>query len=507
MSRHLPLVFSCLMALIILEGTAIAGQLPYPIVDTGQQTCYSDTRQILCPKTGRTFSGQDAQFTGNAPAYRDNGDGTVSDLNTGLMWVKERGDKMSWKQAMRGAQNCRVGGYNDWRAPTIKELYSLIDFRGRVQRFSAKSIPYLDTRYFDFQYGDTRTGARNIDCQDWSATRYQGTTMKDQPTAFGVNFADGRIKGYPTATRDQRGLRFMRYVRGNRTYGSNDFKANGNGTVTDRATSLVWQQEDSGKTLNWQDALNYCEALNLGGKSDWRLPNAKELQSIVDYSRSPTATKSAAIDPAFSVSKIESYYWTSTTHLDGPHNGDAAVYIAFGRAMGYMNKRGSAQKTFMDVHGAGAQRSDPKSGDPAAYPQGQGPQGDDRRIYNFVRCVRGGQTAAYVPKALSALPPWDGTSSIPTGAISTGTHPRQSPPSDGQRMNQGSSGMGQQGHRGMGKQGRQGPPREAFTACENKSKGDQCSFNTPRGTMEGLCIAPQDQLVCAPANGRRGGMQ
>jgi hypothetical protein len=40
-----------------------------------------------------------------------------------------------------------------------------------------------------------------------------------------------------------------------------------------------------------------------------------------------------------------------------------------------------------DVHGAGAQRSDPKTGDPADYLGGVGPQGDAKRIYNFVRLV------------------------------------------------------------------------------------------------------------------------
>jgi hypothetical protein len=44
----------------------------------------------------------------------------------------------------------------------------------------------------------------------------------------------------------------------------------------------------------------------------------------------------------------------------------------------------------LDVHGAGAQRSDPKAGDPADYPYGRGPQGDVIRINNYVRCVRGG---------------------------------------------------------------------------------------------------------------------
>ena len=137
--------------------------------------------------------------------------------------------------------------------------------------------------------------------------------------------------------------------------------------------------------------MNYCESLTLAGQDDWRLPNAKELQYIVDYSRSPDTTDSAAIAPIFSVSEIVNeagqqdypFYWTSTTHADA-HGGRAAVYIAFGRALGYMNDQ------WIDVHGAGAQRSDPKTGDPADFPSYFGPQGDVSRLLNYARCVRGG---------------------------------------------------------------------------------------------------------------------
>ena len=48
---------------------------------------------------------------------------------------------------------------------------------------------------------------------------------------------------------------------------------------------------------------------------------------------------------------------------------------------------------YMNVHGAGAQRSDPKSGDPADWPTGHGPQGDEIRIYNYVRCLRSADCA------------------------------------------------------------------------------------------------------------------
>src|SRR5690606_25774779 len=144
--------------------------------------------------------------------------------------------------------------------------------------------------------------------------------------------------------------------------------------------------------LDWPGALAYAEGLELAGHDDWRLPNAKELQSLVDYSRSPATGTGPAIDPSFfDTTDDQPYYWTSTTHLDGrpQHRGDYAVYVCFGRAMGHMAMPPqSSTKRFIDVHGAGAQRSDPKVGDPANYPDGHGPQGDDVRIYNFARAVR-----------------------------------------------------------------------------------------------------------------------
>ena len=88
------------------------------------------------------------------------------------------------------------------------------------------------------------------------------------------------------------------------------------------------------------------------------------------------------------------FYWTGTTHKDGSNYGVAGVYVAFGEALGFMEMPpDSGSYRLLDVHGAGAQRSDPKIGDPADYPYGFGPQGDVRRIYNYVRCVRCGLTA------------------------------------------------------------------------------------------------------------------
>lgn len=371
----------------------------YVIVGTGQNKCYSDRSEISPPRPGQPFYGQDAQHPGPAPSYRDNGDGTISDLNTGLMWVKARGEKVTWDAALAGAATCRVGKHADWRMPTIKELYSLINFTGGCAGTVSNSRPYLDTRYFGFAYGDESRGFRIIDCQDWTATEYTSKTMNGNATVFGVNFADGRIKGYPRIRRGPMGespnTLHVRYVRGNPAYGKNDFQDNGDGTIMDRATGLMWTRADSGKGLNWEQALAYAAGLKTAGHSDWRLPNAKELQSIADYTRIP------ACDPIFQLTRLGDgeypFYWTGTTHLEGPSERQAmaAVYVCFGRGLGWMQlppNRGEPR--LMDVHGAGAQRSDPKSGDPAAFPHGRGPQGDVIRIYNFVRCVRNAEVPA-----------------------------------------------------------------------------------------------------------------
>lgn len=375
-------------------------QLTDPIVGTNLHECYGTRSVIASPRKGEAFYRQDAQLAQTEPSYTALSDGTVKDNVTGLIWQKTPGPKVTWKEAYDQVKACRVGGYSDWRMPTIKELYSLIEFSGldpSSLRSAKGSKPFIDTRYFDFQMGNTTRGERVIDSQYWSSTMYVGKTMGGDPTAFGVNFADGRIKGYGFGNAIHRKVTaYVRYVRGPKTYGINKFVKGPRGTVVDLATGLMWQQADSGKGMNWVQALSYAENLHLAGYADWHLPTAKELQSIVDYTRSNQTTKTASIDPLFRCTAIKlpngemnwPYYWTSTTHVMSPKIGVEAAYIAFGDAKGYMQFPWQDTATYMDVHGAGAQRSDPKSGTPSPEFYGRGPQGDDIRINNYVRCVR-----------------------------------------------------------------------------------------------------------------------
>lgn len=418
-SRRHPrvLVIPALLVIVIVLAScsttvdpySVARETPspgsYPVVGTGQLRYWgADGKESVAPAKDEVLYGQDARHPGTPPSYRDNGNGTVSDLVTGLMWTKSidlngdwtitRSDKRTCVQAASGASVSRIGGYDDWRLPTIKELYSLIDFNGTDPAVEAKDTsglkPYIDTTYFDFSYG-LSTGERIIDSQFATTTLY--VDRSSETKMFGVNFADGRIKGYGLGNLGSK-LFFVRFVRGNLAYGVNDFLDNRDGTITDSATTLMWSQEDSGEGMDWGKALAWVQAKNAEnycGHSDWRLPSIKEIQSLVDYSRSPGTSGSPAIDPLFLSSKITNEagdldypcYWSSTTHIATRGDpGLRAAYIAFGQALGKING------VWVDVHGAGAQRSDPKLGNAADYPDGFGPQGDAIRIDNFVRLVR-----------------------------------------------------------------------------------------------------------------------
>jgi len=359
----------------------------YPIVGTSQTGIWdANGNSIAAPATTDAFYGQDAQFTHTTPVYTLSSDGnTVKDEITGLTWQQSHDSKtLYWTEAQKMINKLnrkKYGGFDDWRLPTIKELYSLWN--------GSSGWPYINTDYFTIDYSSEEELSHAI---FWSSDKYtgvlgnisggQGEAAGDE-LAFGVNFGTGHIKAYSISAGPKH---FVRFVRGNLSYGVNLFQDNSDGTISDLATGLMWQQTDNGSGMDWEHALAYAKTqndTNYLGHSDWRVPNTKELQSIVDYTRSPYATNSAnigpAINPLFSCTGILNdggkadypYYWTSTSAMSKANsNYPSAWYVAFGRA-----EDGNGE----DLHGAGAVRFDAK-----VLGSGAG----EERVLNYVRLVR-----------------------------------------------------------------------------------------------------------------------
>ncbi len=446
-------IFTLTMALLIGTGCSddsstetsdcveVTPTYTYTIVDTNQTLCYDATTgsSVTCSGTG-----QDGAYSGNQPSYSSCNSGTVVvDNNTGLMWQASSDtdgvdglnddDKMTRDEAVTYCDELTYGTYSDWRLPSVKELYSIYLMSGQDlsgipgATTNGTSVdttgydPFIDTDYFDVGYGDTDAGERIIDGQYASTTTnpsqiMSGITNSLENAFFGLNFVDGHLKSYES---DVTGATYyVRCVRDNSDYGTNSFTDNGDSTVTDSATNLMWWQNDSAAS-DFTDAISQCESdTTTGGHSDWRLPNIKELQSIIDYTKSPGETSSAAINASyFNTASLTNengdtdyaYYWSSTALLNYLGTGKKGAYITFGRGMGYITG-------FDDVHGAGAQRSDYKTvagqtaSSPTTYTTGDvnsdfgalippgntntyvytsGPQGDILRAgYNYVRCVR-----------------------------------------------------------------------------------------------------------------------
>ncbi len=357
-----------------------------PVIDTSQADTYDATSVITAPKAGQAFYGQDAQISGTQPSYTKSTDGlTVKDNVTGLTWqASQTGGNVYWTEAETvptALNQASYGGYSDWRLPTIKELYSLWN--------GSTGWPYIDTNYFSVPYISEMELSHAI---IWSSTKYtgllrssiEGSSAVGAEMAFGVNFGTGHIKAYSASI----GPKHMVLAVRGPIYGTSSFVDNGNGTINDKATGLMWTQSDSGVGMDWERALAWAQTKNgekLLGYSDWRLPNTKELQTLVDYTRSAEATAAAnvgpAINPLFKATSITNeagdadypYFWTNTSaKATSTAAFNSAWYVAFGRA---------ADASGKDLHGAGAIRFDAKV---TGKTQGQ----DAERVYNYVRLVR-----------------------------------------------------------------------------------------------------------------------
>jgi hypothetical protein len=202
-------------------------------------------------------------------------------------------DSYTYSDALTYCDELTLAGHDDWRAPTRKEFSTIINF--------SRVSPALDIMYFPLY-----TYANPDEIYYWTTSKYHD----DSSQAWRMLIAFGLIESGPTGSE----LHKIRCVRGN-SLPASSYTDNGNGTVTDGATGLMWEQktQDGGSrdkdiTSTWKDALAYCEKLILGGHDDWRLPNPKEFERLVDLESS-----SPAVDTTYFPNTNNALYWTGTT--------------------------------------------------------------------------------------------------------------------------------------------------------------------------------------------------
>ncbi len=267
-----------------------------------------DKTMQLLPDTGQISSytstfGEDNDYVINTPSYLDNSDGTITDMVTGLIWQQTDGGEMTIENAITYCNALSLGGQTDWRLPSPMESFSILN--------QQNVNPALTTNYF------TTTTA-----EYWWTNAFQ---VNDNSKVWVTN-AGGGIGNHPKIETISAGgtKRFhVRAVRDIITPNTitNHFTDNGDGTITDNLTQLVWQQVPNTLPQSWEQALVYAENLTLAGQTDWRLPNIKELQSICDYSQVNPSINSTF----FSAIGIHNY-WSSTTLKPSPSNPSSAWY-------------------------------------------------------------------------------------------------------------------------------------------------------------------------------------
>ncbi len=234
--------------------------------------------------------------------YTDNGDGTVTDNVTGLLWQQATvANTFTWdaSDAPLSAQaycaGLSLGGHSSgWRLPSFIELFSVTNLDGSKPAIDAKAFP------------------GTVNSMYWAATPYTY-----QPgSAWVAYFDNGVAEGYPTTNAGDVRCVWSQYAyeqwtssqspAGRYTYP--DGSVDSSQTVHDTVTGLTWQRGAAPGTANVPDAEQYCAGLKLGGlESGWRLPTVKELLSVVDFGVSQPAVDQTAFpnfDPAI--------YWAST---------------------------------------------------------------------------------------------------------------------------------------------------------------------------------------------------
>ena len=160
-------------SVVAVTTSAIASTIQLP--KTGQTTCYDTVgNEILCTGTGQDGDIQAGVAWPN-PRFTDNGNGTVTDNLTGLMWTKDanpEGNPMTWHEALDYVKTVNTGGHTDWRLPNVNELESLVDYSKVGPAVLPLGNPFTNVQSYN-NYWSSTNYAYVPDCA-WIVSMYDG---------------------------------------------------------------------------------------------------------------------------------------------------------------------------------------------------------------------------------------------------------------------------------------------------------------------------------------------
>ena len=284
---------------------------------SAKESAFSDGIEVELSKTriGRIIlkSGQTESFITYDDGYyqkgadidytRDDATGIVTDHTTSLMWqdnVKDGGESLVQSEAESYCENLVLGGYSDWRLPSVEELENSASYKYETNwRYTISTV------------------FKNIDSwKFWTSTKY----TLDPNSHWVICFGQGFSHVYNNSE-----VFHARCVRGKDQHLTEPVlkRDDQKEVVTEDATKLMWQDNSAARSYSatWEGAVNYCENLTFAGYDDWRLPNEKELYFIADRTKSYPAVYNGFKNTA------TGFYWTSTTYQ---RTTDEAWRVGFG---------------------------------------------------------------------------------------------------------------------------------------------------------------------------------
>lgn len=125
----MKLALSALLSILTMLSLHAFQCEAYILPDTGFNKCTDGTKEIPCPQKCEPFYGQDGNFRGVQPAFKDNGNGTTTDSVTGITWqVESNSTTYKFYDAEAHCQSLTLADKSDWRVPTRREFLTITLF-------------------------------------------------------------------------------------------------------------------------------------------------------------------------------------------------------------------------------------------------------------------------------------------------------------------------------------------------------------------------------------------